>query len=195
MEPRTGFMPVLRTRLPEPSLVFVMPFCASAEAAHASMQTIANVNLMCPRFRLSCQGRSCYPALHSQTAVLGRHFRPVPDGYEISSVDPPFSVDPSATVIAAPDLSRNKPASDRPSRNDELGAWPSLRLLPAVSSQCAGPLKRQERAKARAGRPLRASGWPFEASPGDGPRRLLRARVGKHAAHAKNLPKPLLDRS
>jgi hypothetical protein len=48
--PRTGFMPVLRTRLPELSLVFVMPFCAFAEAAHANMQRITIANFMYPRF-------------------------------------------------------------------------------------------------------------------------------------------------
>jgi hypothetical protein len=51
----TGLMPVLRMRLPLASLAFDIPFCASAaEAPHANMQKIPNVNLtslklICPR--------------------------------------------------------------------------------------------------------------------------------------------------
>jgi hypothetical protein len=47
--PLTGVVPVLRIRLPLPSLAFEIPYCASAEVTHANMPKIANANLMCPR--------------------------------------------------------------------------------------------------------------------------------------------------
>jgi len=46
---RPGFAPLLRMRLPLPSLAFDTPYWAHAEPAHASMQKIAKVNLICPR--------------------------------------------------------------------------------------------------------------------------------------------------
>lgn len=49
LAPRTGFMPVLRTRLPLASLGFVTPVCAGADAPHAITQKIANISLICPR--------------------------------------------------------------------------------------------------------------------------------------------------
>jgi hypothetical protein len=44
----TGFVPLLRIRLPLPSLAFDTPYCAAAEVPQANMQKIANVIFMCP---------------------------------------------------------------------------------------------------------------------------------------------------
>jgi hypothetical protein len=70
--PRTGFVPVLRIRLPLPSLAFEMLYCASAEVAHANTQKIANTNLMCPRFHSGFHTSSGCPEMHSQTGGIGR---------------------------------------------------------------------------------------------------------------------------
>lgn len=70
LDPLAGFMPVLRIRLPLPSLAFDTPYCASAEVPHASMQKIANANLMCPRLYSGPYHRSACPDMHAQTAVL-----------------------------------------------------------------------------------------------------------------------------
>jgi hypothetical protein len=67
----TGFMPVLRIRLPLPSLTFDTPYWASADVPHANMQKIANVNLICPRLHSGHHNSSRCPAMHSQSAVFG----------------------------------------------------------------------------------------------------------------------------
>jgi hypothetical protein len=64
-------MPVLRIRLPLPSLAFDTPYCAIAEVPQANMQKIASVNLMCPRWYSSHYNRSGGPDMHPQTAVPG----------------------------------------------------------------------------------------------------------------------------
>lgn len=44
--PLTGFIPVLRTMFPLPSLTFEMPFCACDEVSQATRQTTTNHNFM-----------------------------------------------------------------------------------------------------------------------------------------------------
>lgn len=64
---RPEFAPLLRTRLPLPSLTFETPYCASAEVAHANMQKIANVNLICPRLhRTITIGRTARKCTHKR---------------------------------------------------------------------------------------------------------------------------------
>jgi hypothetical protein len=60
-------MPVRRIRLPLPSLAFDTPYCACAEAPHATLQKIANANLICPRWYSGPYSRSGCPEMHSQT--------------------------------------------------------------------------------------------------------------------------------
>jgi hypothetical protein len=62
---RPEFVPLLRTRLPLPSLTFETPYCASAEVPHANMQKIANVNLICPRLHRNLYNRSGCLEMHS----------------------------------------------------------------------------------------------------------------------------------
>ena len=74
--PLAGLMPVLRIRLPLPSLAFDMPYCANAEVAHANMQKIANANLMCPRLHSGLHDRSGCPEMHSRMGGIGRALKP-----------------------------------------------------------------------------------------------------------------------
>ena len=71
LKPLAGCMPVLRIRLPLPSLAFDTPYCAIAEVPQANMQKIANVNLMCPRLYSGRYNRSGGWDMHPQTAVPG----------------------------------------------------------------------------------------------------------------------------